>query len=70
MKVLYTIGDSFVYRDPKMIVGRGELCDKLGYVDANNGLSGSTNDRILRSTIRDICLLSLRIHCGLRCQDR
>ena len=54
MKVLYTIGDSFVYRGPVSDNWTGLLCDKLRYVDANNGLSGSTNDRIFRSTIRDI----------------
>jgi len=54
VKVLYTIGDSFIYRGPENGTWTGLLCEKLGYVDANNGLSGSTNDRIFRSTIRDI----------------
>lgn len=54
MKIIYSIGDSFVYRGPTNESWTGPLCEKLGCVDANNGLSGSTNDRIFRSTIRDI----------------
>ena len=60
MKVLYTIGDSFVYRGSENSSWTGLLCEKLGYVDANNGLSGSTNDRIFRSTIRDISSIEFK----------
>ena len=53
-KVLYTIGDSFVYRGPTYTTWSHFLSDKLNYVDANNGMAGTSNDRSYRSIIRDI----------------
>ena len=53
-KILYSIGDSFVYRGPKYTTWSNFLSDKLGWVDANNGMSGASNDRSYRSVIRDI----------------
>lgn len=54
MKILYSIGDSFVYRGPEYTTWSSMLSDKLNYIDANNGMSGSSNDRTYRSIIRDI----------------
>ena len=54
MKILYSIGDSFVYRGPEYTTWSSMLSDKLNYIDANNGMSGSSNDRTCRSIIRDI----------------
>ena len=53
-KVLYTIGDSFVFRGPEYTTWSSFLSDKLNYVDANNGMAGTSNDRSYRSIIRDI----------------
>jgi hypothetical protein len=53
-KILYSIGDSFVYRGPKYTTWSSMLADKLNYIDANNGMAGSSNDRSYRSVIRDI----------------
>ena len=48
------MGDSFVYRGPKYTTWSSMLSDKLNYIDANNGMSGTSNDRSYRSVIRDI----------------
>jgi len=53
-KILYSIGDSFIYRGPKYTTWSSMLADKLNYIDANNGTAGSSNDRTFRSVIRDI----------------
>ena len=53
-KVLYTVGDSFVFRGPEHTTWSSFLSDKLNYVDANNGMAGTSNDRSYRSIIRDI----------------
>jgi len=53
-KILYSIGDSFVYRGTENSTWSHFLSDKLNYVDANNGMSGTSNDRSYRSVIRDI----------------
>ena len=54
MKVLYSIGDSFVFRGPNYTTWSNFLSDKLGWIDANNGMSGTSNDRSYRSVVRDI----------------
>ena len=54
MKILYSIGDSFVYRGSKHTTWSNFLSDKLGWIDANNGMSGTSNDRSYRSIIRDV----------------
>jgi hypothetical protein len=53
-KVLYTVGDSFVFRGTQHTTWSSFLSDKLNYVDANNGMSGTSNDRNYRSVIRDV----------------
>lgn len=54
MRVLYTIGDSFVYRGPQYTTWSSILAKNLNYIDANNGMSGTSNDRSYRSVTRDI----------------
>ena len=54
MKILYSIGDSFVYRGPEYLAWSHFLSDKLNCVDANNGMAGTSNDRSYRSVIRDV----------------
>ncbi len=53
-KILYTIGDSYVYRGPQYTTWSSMLSKKINYIDANNGMSGTSNDRTFRSVIRDI----------------
>ena len=53
-KVLYTIGDSFVYRGQEYSSWSHFLSGKLNYIDANNGMAGTSNDRSYRSVIRDV----------------
>tara|TARA_B100001778_G_scaffold280526_1_gene245278 strand:+ start:822 stop:1583 length:762 start_codon:yes stop_codon:yes gene_type:complete len=53
-KILYTIGDSFVFRGFDYKSWTSYLSDSLGWVDANNGMSGTSNDRSYRSVVRDI----------------
>ena len=53
-KILYTIGDSFVFRGFDYKSWTSYLSDRLGWVDANNGMSGTSNDRSYRSVVRDI----------------
>ena len=54
MDILYTIGDSFVFRGPQYTTWSKLLANKLNYIDANNGVAGTSNDRSYRSVIRDV----------------
>ena len=53
-KVLYTIGDSFVYGHGLDSRWSSVLSKKCGKLDCNVSLTGSSNDRTLRTVIRDI----------------
>jgi len=53
-KILYTIGDSFVFRGFNYTSWSSLLSERLDWVDANNGMSGTSNDRSYRSVVRDI----------------
>ena len=53
-KILYTIGDSFVFRGFDYTSWSSLLSKSLDWVDANNGMSGTSNDRSYRSVVRDI----------------
>ena len=54
-KILYRIGDSFVYGDGLKTRWSSLLSEKIGSIDINNSLTGSSNDRTFRTVIRDIC---------------
>ena len=53
-KVIYSIGDSFTFRGPQYKSWSYFLSNKLNLLDANNGISGSSNDRTYRSVVRDV----------------
>ena len=53
-KILYSIGDSFVFSGTENSTWSNFLSDKLGWIDANNGMAGTSNDRSYRSVIRDV----------------
>ena len=46
-KVIYSIGDSFTFRGPQYKSWSYFLSNKLNLLDANNGISGSSNDGTL-----------------------
>ena len=54
-KILYSIGDSFVYGHGLKTRWSSLLSEKIGSIDINNSLTGSSNDRTFRTVIRDIC---------------
>lgn len=54
VKVLYTIGDSFVYGHGLDSRWSTTLSKKIGGLDCNVSLTGSSNDRTFRTVVRDI----------------
>jgi len=54
VKVLYTIGDSFVYGHGLETRWSTTLSRRIGGSDCNVSLTGSSNDRTFRTVIRDI----------------
>jgi hypothetical protein len=60
VKILYSIGDSFVFRGYEYTTWSHFLSDKLGWIDANNGMSGTSNDRSYRSVIRDVSRIEIK----------
>ena len=54
-KILYSIGDSFVYGHGLKTRWSTLLSEKIDRIDINNSLVGASNDRTFRTVIRDIC---------------
>ena len=63
VKVLYTIGDSFVYGHGLDSRWSTTLSKKIGGLDCNVSLTGSSNDRTFRTVVDASVLSSVNVIC-------